>query len=50
MAKSREVWKLDQNRATSSIDNGTTMRLGVFTRNRLKAARGRPAPSGEGRQ
>ena len=36
MAKSREVRKLDQNRATSSTDNGTMVRLGVFTRNRLK--------------
>ena len=33
MAKSREVRKLDQKRATSSTDSGTMTRLGVFTRN-----------------
>jgi hypothetical protein len=33
MAKSRDVWKLDQKRATSSTVSGTTTRLGVFTRN-----------------
>ena len=33
MAKSREVRKLDQKRATSSTDSGTIKRLGVFTRN-----------------
>ena len=33
MAKSRDVRKLDQKRATSSTDNGTTTRFGVFTRN-----------------
>jgi NADPH-dependent glutamate synthase beta subunit-like oxidoreductase len=37
MAKSREVRKLDQNRATSSTDNGDMVRLGVFTRNRFDA-------------
>jgi len=37
MAKSREVRKLDQKRATSSTDRGMTMRLGSFTRNRLSA-------------
>ena len=30
MARSREVRKLDQKRATSSTDSGTMMRLGVF--------------------
>ena len=37
MARSREVRKLDQNRATSSTDSGTMVRLGFFTRNRLTA-------------
>ena len=50
MARSREVRKLDQNRATSSTDNGTMVRLGVFTRNRLKAGRGLPKPIGARRQ
>ena len=35
MARSREVRKLDQNRATSSTDSGVMVRLGVLTRNRL---------------
>src|ERR1035438_10853356 len=38
MAKSREVRKLDQNRATSSTDNGDMVCLGVFTRSLLKAS------------
>ena len=46
MAKSREVRKLDQKRATSSTDSGTMLRLGIFTRNRLMASRGRPRPIG----
>jgi hypothetical protein len=46
IAKSREVRKLDQNRATSSTDNGDMVRLGVFTRNLLKASRGLPMPIG----
>ena len=50
MARSREVRKLDQNRATSSTDNGTITRLGVLTRNRLNAGRGLPKPSGDRRQ
>ncbi len=41
MAKSREVRKLAQKCATSSTDNGTMTRCGVFTRKRLKAGRGR---------
>src|SRR5215831_7123042 len=45
MAKSREVWKLDQNRATSSTDNGTMVRLGSLTRSRLRRLRSRPGPS-----
>ena len=39
MARSRAVRKLAQNRATSSTDSGTIVRLGVLTRNRLKARR-----------
>ena len=50
MARSREVRKLDQKRATSSTDSGTMVRLGVFTRKRLKAGRGLPMPSGSARQ
>ena len=50
MAKSREVRKPAQNRATSWFDRGTITRLGVRTRNRLKAGRGGPALSGRGRQ
>jgi hypothetical protein len=46
IAKSREVRKLDQNRATSSTDNGDMVCLGVFTRNLLKASRGLPMPIG----
>jgi len=46
MAKSREVRKLDQKRATSSTESGTMLRLGTFTRNRLIATRGRPRPIG----
>ena len=50
MAKSREVRKLDQKRATSSTDRGITMRLGSLTRNRLSVGRGRSKPNGERRQ
>jgi protein tyrosine/serine phosphatase len=50
MAKSREVRKLDQKRDTSSTDRGITMRLGSFTRSRLRDERGRLEPSGERRQ
>ena len=46
MARSREVRKLDQKRATSSTDNGTMLRLEVFTRKRLIARRGLPSPIG----
>src|SRR5258708_7880605 len=46
MAKSREVRKLDQNRATSSTDNGNTVCLGVFTRNLPKTSGGLPMPIG----
>ena len=46
MARSREFRKLDQNRATSSTDKGTMVRLAVLTRNRLKAGRGLPMPMG----
>ena len=42
MAKSRQVRKLVQKRDTSSTDKGGTTRLGVFTRNRVSAGRGRP--------
>jgi len=45
MAKSREVRKLDQKRATSSTESGTMLRLGTFTRSRLIATRGRQGPS-----
>ena len=38
MARSREVRKLDQNRATSSTESGTMVRLASFTRTRLRAA------------
>ena len=38
------MWKLDQKRDTSSTDSGTTARLGVLTRNRLVANRGRLRP------
>ena len=44
MARSREVRKLDQNRATSSTDSGTMVRLGVLTRNRLTPAAVWPSP------
>ena len=50
MARSREFRKLDQNRATSSSDKGTMLRLGVLTRNLLNANRGRPIPMGARRQ
>ena len=46
MARSREVRKLDQKRATSSTDSGTIVRLGCFTRKRLMAIGGLPRPSG----
>src|SRR5271169_766551 len=46
MARSREVRKLDQNRATSSSDKGVIVRFGVLTRNRLRASRGLPMPIG----
>jgi hypothetical protein len=46
MARSREFRKLDQNRATSSTDKGTMVRLAVLTRKRLKAGRGLPMPMG----
>ena len=44
MARSRVVRKLDQNRATSSIDSGTMLRLASLTRTRLIAQRGLPNP------
>ena len=47
MARSREVRKLAQNGATSSSDSGTMTRLGVLTRKRLKAGRGRPSAERE---
>ena len=50
MAKSREVRKLDQNRATSSTDRGTIARLGSRTRKRLNVGRGLPSPIGARRQ
>jgi hypothetical protein len=50
MARSREVRKLDQKRATSSTDSGTMVRWGVFTRNRLSAGSGLPSPMGARRQ
>jgi hypothetical protein len=50
MAKSREVRKLDQNRATWSTDSGTMIRFGVLTRRRLSAGRGLPRPIGARRQ
>jgi hypothetical protein len=39
-----EVRKLDQNRATSSTDRGTMVRLGSLTRKRVTAGRGLPRP------
>src|ERR1017187_8717832 len=48
MAKSREVRKLAQKCATSSTDNGTMTRCGVFTRKRLKAEDERSLCVGEG--
>jgi hypothetical protein len=41
-----EVRKLDQNRATSSTDRGTMVRLGSLTRKRVTAGRGLPRPMG----
>jgi hypothetical protein len=46
IAKSRAVRKLDQKRATSFTERGTTLGLGAFTRSRLTASRGRPRPMG----
>jgi hypothetical protein len=46
MAKSREVRKLDQKRATSSTESGTMLCLGTFTRSRLITTRGRERPIG----
>jgi hypothetical protein len=46
MARSREVRKLDQNRATWSTDSGTIVRLGVLTRKRLNAGSGLPRSIG----
>ena len=50
MAKSREVRKLDQNRATSFTERGTMVRLASLTRKRLRAGTGRPRPMGAWRQ
>jgi hypothetical protein len=38
--------KLDQNRATSSIENGTMLRLDSLTRRRVIAQRGLAKPMG----
>ena len=46
MARSRVVRKLDQNRATSSMESGTMLRFGSLTRNRLIAQRGLAKPIG----